>query len=265
MSIARIPLRLLLLLAPALLGCRVYSVGLPTDATAGDFVGMGLRDSGGAGERAVVDALGELAIDAGAYRSEVGGAADLAPVIGDPNSVGCSDGTREGFRDVTNWPDIAGCAGGWTSPGLLDLVARSPRCGRVSGNDSINPNGDECSAADLCALNWHACVDGPDVARRSPTGCESLGLPGDQAFFAVMTGASPQGVCYSDPSATNDLHGCGSIGQPESDWCPPLTRRMGFADCTGVWQCGTVDDSLDEASKVYKTGPSLGGVLCCRD
>jgi hypothetical protein len=226
---------------------------------------MGLRDSGGAGERAVVDALGELAIDAGAYRSEVGGAADLAPVIGDPNSVGCSDGTREGFRDVTNWPDIAGCAGGWTSPGLLDLVARSPRCGRVSGNDSINPNGDECSAADLCALNWHACVDGPDVARRSPTGCESLGLPGDQAFFAVMTGASPQGVCYSDPSATNDLHGCGSIGQPESDWCPPLTRRMGFADCTGVWQCGTVDDSLDEASKVYKTGPSLGGVLCCRD
>jgi len=41
-SIARIPLRLLLPLAPALLGCRVYSAGLATDATAGDFVGVGL-------------------------------------------------------------------------------------------------------------------------------------------------------------------------------------------------------------------------------
>ena len=58
-GVTRIPLGLLLTLVPALLGCRVYSVGLPTDATAGDFVGMGLRDSGGAGERAVVDALGE--------------------------------------------------------------------------------------------------------------------------------------------------------------------------------------------------------------
>ena len=263
----RIPLRLLLALAPALLGCRVHSIGLATDAMAGDFVGVGLSDSGGAGERAVIDALDEPAIDAGGYRGEVGETADLAPVIGDPNTAGCSDGTREGFRDVTNWPDIAGCAGGWQVPGLLDLVARSSHCGRVAGNDSSNPTGDDCSAADLCAANWHACVDGPDVARRSPTGCESVGSPGDQAFFAVMTGASPQGVCYPDPSAKNDLHGCGSIGQPESDWCPPLTRRMGFADClpTGVWQCGTVDDSLSEAEVVIKTGPPLGGVLCCRD
>ena len=192
MSIARIPLRLLLPLAPALLGCRVYSAGLATDATAGDFVGVGLWDSGGAGERTVIDALGELAIDAGAYRGEVGGAADLAPVIGDPNTVGCSDGTREGFRDVANWPDIAGCAGGWQRLGLLDLVARAPLCNRVSGNDSSNPNGDGCSAADLCAGGWHGCVDGPDVASSSPTGCESVGSPGDQAFFAVMTGASAQ-------------------------------------------------------------------------
>jgi hypothetical protein len=265
--VTRIPLRLLLALAATMLGCRVHSVGLPTDATAGDFVGVGLSDSGGAGERTVIDGVGEPAIDAGAHRGEIGNTADLAPVIGDPNTVGCSDGTREGFRDFTNWPDIAGCAGGWQWPGLLNLAARSPYCGRVAGNDSSNPNGDDCSAADLCASNWHACVDGPDVARRSPTGCESVVSPDDQAFFAVMTGASPQGVCYPDSSATNDLHGCGSIGQPESDWCAPLTRRMGFADCdlTGVWQCGTVDDSLDEASKVYKTGPSLGGVVCCRD
>ena len=267
MSIARIPLGLLLALALAALGCRVYSVGLATDATEGDFIGLGSWDSGAAGERKVIDARGDLVTDAGAKRGEAGEAADPAPVIGDPNTVGCSDGTREGFHDTANWPNIAGCAGGWQWIGLLDLSARAPRCGRVSGNDSRNPNGAECSAADLCADGWHACVDGPDVARSSPTGCESVGSPGEQTFFAVVTGASAQGVCYPDQSATNDLHGCGSIGQPESDWCPPLTRRMGFADCipTGVWQCGTVDESLSEAQWVTKSGPSLGGILCCRN
>jgi hypothetical protein len=260
-SIARTPL--VLALALATLGCRVYSAGLATDAAALDFTGLGPWDSGGDDEGKVIDARGDVSTDAGAK----GETADLAPAIGDPNTVGCSDGTREGFHDMANWPNIAGCAGGWTSSGLLTLSARQPLCNRLSGNDSGNPNGDDCSAADLCADGWHACVDGPDVARSSPTGCESVGWPGDQAFFAVMTGASAQGVCYDDPSATNDLHGCGSIGQPESDWCPPLTRRMGFADClaAGVWQCGTVDDNLDEASVVTKTGPSLGGILCCRN
>jgi hypothetical protein len=42
---------------------------------------------------------------------------------------------------------------------------------------------------------------------------------------------------------------------------------MSFADCvaTGVWQCGTADDSLREAEVVSKPDPSLGGVLCCKD
>jgi hypothetical protein len=266
--VTRIPLGLLLALAPAVLGCRVYSVGLATDAPAGDLFGAGSADSGGADEPTAIEVLSEPGIDAAADRGEVGETADVAPVIGDPNTVGCSDGTREGFRDVAHWPDIAGCAGGWQRPGLLSTTARTPLCKRVAGNDSRNPDGDGCSAADLCAPAWHACLDGPDVANHSPTGgCESIVSPSDQAFFVVMAGASPQGVCYPDLAATNDLHGCGSIGQPESDWCPPLTRRMGFADCgpTGVWQCGSVDDSLSEATVVIKPGPSLGGVLCCRD
>ena len=57
------------------------------------------------------------------------------------------------------------------------------------------------------------------------------------------------------------------IGQPESSGCPPLNRRMSFADCaaTGVWWCGTADQSLLEADVVYKPDSSLGGVLCCKD
>ena len=194
---------------------------------------------------------------------------DLAPVIVDPLIVGCSDGTREGFRDIENWPDVAGCAGGWQWPGLIDPATRVPHCFRVAGNDSRNPGGFGCSAEDLCALTWHACLDGPEVASHSPTGgCEGVVSSGDEALFVVMAGASPQGVCTSDLSAANDLHGCGSIGQPESGGCPPLDRRMGFADCAataGVWLCGTVDHYLTEANVVTKSGSALGGVLCCRD
>jgi hypothetical protein len=229
---------------------------------------MGSSDSGAAEKPS--DGLGGSASDSDADRGDAAGPADLPPIIGVPAIVGCSDGTREGFSDVEHWPSIAGCAGGWKVAGLLDTSSRNLHCDRVAGNDSRNPTGNGCSVTDLCAATWHACLDGPDVASHSPTGgCESIVSPDDKAFFVVMTGASPQGVCFPDSSAVNDLHGCGSmsIGQPESEWCPPLTRRMGFADCdaTHVWQCGTEDENLSEAAVVTKPDPSMGGVLCCKD
>jgi hypothetical protein len=257
----------LLPVAAAVLGCSVHSIGLA--ATADEAAGMDASDSDGGQEASSADGLGGPAVDANAYTGDE--RVDLAPMSTDPSIVGCSDGTREGFRDITNWPSIAGCAGGWTSQGLLRPAVREPKCLRLAGNNSPNPEGLGCSASDLCGPTWHACLDGPDVESHSPTGgCESIVSPDDEAFFVVMTGASPQGVCHDDPSATNDLHGCGSvsIGQSESSECPPLTRRMSFADCaaTGVWQCGTTaDDSLREAEVVTKPGPSLGGVLCCKD
>ena len=268
-GLARTPLGLLLPLATAVLGCRVHSIGLAANATADAAARMDASDSGGGQETSTLDGLGGWEIDRDAHGADAGEPVDLAPTSSNSLIVGCSDGTREGFRDSKNWPNIAGCAGGWTSPGLLKPSVREPKCLRVAGNDSRNPAGIGCSASDLCALTWHACLDGPDVTSHSPTGgCESIVSPVDEALFVVMAGASPQGVCYNDPSATNDLHGCGSvIGQPESGGCPPLNRRMSFADCaaTGVWQCGTVDDSLREAEVVTKLGSSMGGVLCCMD
>jgi hypothetical protein len=271
--VARIPLGLLLSLAAAMLGCHVYSAGLATDGTAGDATRMDGSDSGAGGERPAIDTLGATTIDPNAYQAEVGGTVDLTP-IDDPLKVGCSDGRREGFRDVRNWPRIAGCAGGWQWRGLLDASSREPLCQHMAGNGSRNPegrtpDGTACSAADLCAPTWHACLNGPDVVSHSPTGgCESIVSPGEEALFVVMAGASPQGVCYPDSLAENDIHGCGSIGQKESGGCPPLDRRMGFSDCaatTGVWECGTATDSLSEAKLVIKPGSSLGGVLCCKD
>ena len=123
-----------------------------------------------------------------------------------------------------------------------------------------------CAVADLCARDWHLCMDEAAVRKLSPTGCEDILPPGEQGFFITMTGASANGVCATNER--NDLHGCGNLGQPESSACSPLTRRMGFADCAstnGVWSCGTSAESLDEADAVIKLKSELGGVLCCKD
>ena len=34
------------------------------------------------------------------------------------SAVGCADGQREGFTDLAMYPDIAGCSGAWTIPGI---------------------------------------------------------------------------------------------------------------------------------------------------
>jgi hypothetical protein len=225
-------------------GCRVLSSGLaPSDPTASP-----------ADARAA-------ALDG----------AEGVPDAGEPPGVagaGCSDGTREGFRDSAHWPDIAGCAGAFEQAGVVGTPDLPPACNLGSGDSSANPLGTRCGAADLCAPHWHVCRNGGDVAKHSPTGCEGCVSPGEPRFFLVASGASSFGVCSPEPREANDLHGCGGLGQPESAGCAPLTRRMGFADCLatdGIWSCGSDVDSLREAVVVTKARPARGGVLCCRD
>ena len=244
------------LAASALVGCRVLTSGLPgSDATAPD------RDAAVAGKDVAAIGLdGPVpAVDAGVPEGISG-----APVL-----VGCSDGTREGFRNLSVWPNIAGCSGAFDQMGVVGTPDLPATCELQAGNSSPIPVGAGCSAADLCAPHWHVCRDGSDVARSSPTGdCEGCVGAGERRFFLVASGASPIGICSPDSRESNDLHGCGDLGEPESDGCAPLARRMGFADClatNGVWSCGNDLDSLREAAVVTKPGPSLGGVLCCRD
>jgi hypothetical protein len=182
--------------------------------------------------------------------------------------VGCSDGSREGFRDLERWPSIAGCAGAFTRAGLVGSPEPRPSCGLQAGDTGREPSGTGCSAADLCAEHWHVCQGPAEVGLRSPSGCEGCTVAGEPRFFAVAGGASAMGICSPDREAANDLHGCGGYGQPESPGCAPLTRRMGFADClttNGVWSCGGAADSTREAAIVTKPAIDLGGVLCCRD
>lgn len=192
--------------------------------------------------------------------------ADVAvPLSGSPVEMGCADGTREGFLSLVTWPDVAACGGGWQVPGM---VGSTPQCNQTAGDSSSNPAGVGCAAADLCAVSWHVCASASELSRRSPTGCESATGASVWAFYAIATGSTEAGTCLRNPVATNDLHGCGTFGQPEDESCSPLIRRLGFADCArsaGTWSCGTADDATREASLVTKDKPTGGGVICCRD
>jgi hypothetical protein len=197
---------------------------------------------------------------------------DLGPdepgVAVEPMMAGCADGTREGFTSLGDWPDIAGCSGAWSEPGVIGPKVRDPSCMRQAGNDGLNAPGQGCSVADLCAPTWHVCRDAADVDRSSPSGCESAVQSVEPRFFLTLAGASPQGICSPDRSAANDLHGCGNLGQSESSACQPLNRRLSYAECgasMGVWSCGGPGDHLNEAALVSKTTSAFGGVLCCRD
>ena len=243
----------MLLALANLTGCRILQSGLSDEAGPSKTDGLAM-----AIDTAPVDEP-TFAVDAG----------EAPGVYRAPNIAGCSDGTREGFRDVDHWPDLAGCAGAFDQPGVLGAPAIQPTCSLLAGDTNSDPEGTSCSIADLCAANWHVCRDGDDVAKHSPTGdCEGCVPAGERRFFLVASGASPMGLCTPDPQNANDLHGCGGLGQSESQACAPLSRRMGFADCLatkGVWNCGSQSDSLREAQTVTKRGTTLGGVLCCKN
>ena len=186
---------------------------------------------------------------------------------GAPGDVGCADGTREGFLDFDHWPWIAGCAGGFRIPGLGFGPGQSPQCQREAGNTGADPSGVGCSVADLCAPGWHVCADAAEVASRSDSGCEGAVPAGFALFFAVRAGASADGICAPGLDFRNDVHGCGSFGEPTHATCAPLDHKLSVTLCRttgGLWSCGSTDDHLQETEHVSKPGPALGGALCCR-
>ena len=141
---------------------------------------------------------------------------------------GCADGQRDAFRDVASHPAIAACAGGFTNAGLSR--DSSPTCERGAGDDGPNPIGRGCSASDLCAPGWHVCRSVEDVATHSPDGCRGADDADASAFFATRqtgpgcghcaTGSdltcgstSCRTGCAQTDQTTNDIFGCGTLGQ----------------------------------------------------
>ena len=103
----------------------------------------------------------------------MGGGAGGAPsvVVSLP---GCADGTREAFVNVVRFPSIAGCAGGWTVPGVLTPASMLPACARAAGNSGLRPNGAGCTVEDLCALGWHVCLGARELTTLGVT-CQGRG------------------------------------------------------------------------------------------
>lgn len=176
--------------------------------------------------------------------------------------VGCADGARDAFVDVTAEPNIAGCDGAWTLPGLRPIPA--PMCDRRAGNAGATALGTGCTATDLCAEGWHVCTDRLDVYGHSSTqSCAGL-APAANTFYA--TGQSgDQGGCNA--TGVDDVFGCGTLGvMPTNGSCTPLDRssdnECSSIDAFGGWACAYPN----EIENVTKTDPtSGGGVLCCRD
>jgi hypothetical protein len=206
------------------------------------------------------------------------------PDAGPPSRIGCADGEREAFRDLVRYPDIAGCGGGWSVPGIYRVEA--PRCGRGGGDDGMRPDGLGCNVADLCEPGWHVCATPLDVAASSPDGCTGAGLGdgGVGMFFATRisgpgcgncaTGTRPgcNGTncltdCAANAETTNDVFGCGTIGDVPGASCSPL-NRFSNDQCTRLpapWSCPDPGAGIDEALTLVKRGPAAGGILCCRD
>lgn len=180
--------------------------------------------------------------------------------------VGCADGTREAF-DFTHEPRIAGCAGGWSLPGVT--APRTASC-PASGNDSPNPTGTDCSIADLCADGWHVCADRADVRTHLLDATACKWDDGEPMFFAS---AQPGTYNTCSTLGADDIYGCGSMGVPPDDDsdCDPLARVSGN-ECSalgvGGWSCKTGhpdNDYLNEARNVTKAEATGGGALCCQD
>ncbi len=181
--------------------------------------------------------------------------------------AGCADGERELFTDVTRFPDVAGCSGGFSVPGVTTDGSRAPRCARAGGDDGVNPVGAGCSVEDLCAEGWQVCASAAEVAARGVTECDTSAT--GPAIWITRQGSGPGFPSDCVDGGTNNLVGCGprlvDAGFPGAvpASCAPLDAIWIWRDCeaVGVWSCNSTSA---EPTVVTKGGPDHGGVLCCR-
>ncbi|MEW5851323.1 MAG: hypothetical protein AB2A00_21220 [Myxococcota bacterium] len=192
------------------------------------------------------------------------------------------------FRSISFYPRIAGCGGGFQVPGIHDEAA--PTCGREAGDDGTRPDGEGCSAGDLCAEGWHVCRSENEVAQIIGSACRGATDAEGAVFYATRQSGTGCGNCAMGTDSTcsrpddcrrgcadtavttNDVFGCGTLGaQPTPTQCGVLNRSCDDL-CSGLvwpWQCsgqaGEPTPEDRESLIIVKPGPEAGGVLCCRD
>ncbi len=179
-------------------------------------------------------------------------------------TVGCADGTREGFSDTGAFPAIAACAATWSAQSM-----QSPRTCQPCGNGL-----GACAAPeDACAFGWHLCMKNgaPNDLTTRVTMAQCNSALGGAASFVTGTSIFP-----SSANASN----CGA-----STCTLPLPCTSGNWGASGLgyapYCCGTGCMSDGCANCIYGTGSDYwagnnegcaqyastdnDGVLCCKD
>jgi hypothetical protein len=242
---------------------------VPGSGAAGDGLAGG-GDGGPAGSGGTGGAAGggEAGSDAPPDASGAAGASAAPPDAQPISPLGCADGTREGFKSLDKYANIAACAGAWQVPGFVAAETLTPQCDRRAGNDGTAPTGLGCSVADLCAEGWHVCESALEVSMNAGS-CVDAALSGaPPAFYATRQHGSMMTCDRMNQTGTSNIFGCGDLGSVAVSACAPLKRMLRDVDCRAnpPWMCleGPIGQSANELANVTKPGAARGGVLCCR-
>lgn len=188
---------------------------------------------------------------------------------------GCSDGTREYFRNVEEFPNIAGCAGHFDIAGLIDEDGKpkGPSCNRESGNDIPQIPLHPCSASDLCEPGWKIC-DSTDLMLISSGGrfCDSSGhldVPVGSFFAAAVETSLNSARCSDSVSLQGGIVGCGNLNRGSycsADFNQGVFDSLLHSNCSNLseWNCQT-GSTLNPLLLITKNLSDRGGVLCCRE
>lgn len=178
---------------------------------------------------------------------------------GDPAAVGCADGQREGFADITRHRRVAGCLATWEGTKSLRDKPTNKACG-----DDIKDG--VCTVpADACAPGWHVCGNtGKNDDLKTHTtfkACNKEAGPGK--FVAAISHGQTEELCPPAPTAET-VFPCMDSGFCAEPVC--CGDNCQFGKCRdGVWK-GQTRISLGKAEGCGSvTSERNGGVMCCYD
>lgn len=176
---------------------------------------------------------------------------------GDPTVIGCADGQREGFADLTKHKRIAGCLGTWEGTKSM----RDKPTGKACGDD-----GEVCEVpADVCAAGWHICgSDGQARDLKTHTSwkaCQEQTGPGK--FISAMSHGQTDELCPPPPTPST-VFPCMDSGICSESVC--CGEDCQFGKCRdAVWR-GKTMISLGKAEGCGAVSSEAnGGILCCYD
>ena len=168
-----------------------------------------------------------------------------------PNLSGCSDGEREAFTNITDYPRIAGCAASWQGTPSMRAPAEGAACGDDLGACAV--------PASACELGWHVCATSGAFTELTAISAEAChGAAATGRFLAASSHCTSTSACQY--AAILPCFEAGFCSEPVC--CgPDCYPSPGCPD--GVWSAGTWTSA--PASEGCGAQPSAQGlgVLCC--